>query len=174
MESLIYEEEKLMTREYLDFFDIESFINWKLVEDVCLNEEASRSKNITIYKNRGDEKFYMTPPWDLDAWTFGCYEHDTIYTDLYTIYFYKLLKEPFFVSRLKEKWGIYKDVWRRDIPIFIDATYKRIRRSALRNELMWPEWHSIFSYKNYDECVDEMKNNFIRQVDYMNTIIEFY
>lgn len=174
MESLIYDDDKLMTCEYMNFFDIESFIDWKLVEDVCLNEEASRSKNISIYKNRGDDKFYMTPPWDLDAWTFGCREKDVIHTDLYTIYYYKLLKEPHFVMRLKEKWQAYKDVWASDVPVFIDDTYQRIRRSALKNEQMWPEWHEIYGNKIFDECVMEMKNVFLRQIDYMDKVIENY
>lgn len=174
MESLIYDEDKLMNCEYMQYFDIETFINWKLVQDVCLNEEASRSKNIMVYKNRGDDRFYMAPPWDLDAWTFGCREKDVMHTDKFTIYYYKLLKEPNFVLRLKEKWNIYKEIWKNEIPLYIDKAYNAIRRSALRNEQIWPEWNSIYNGKQYDECVHEMKSNLIRQIDYMDNNIMNY
>lgn len=174
MESLIYNKEKLMTCEYMEYLDIESFINWKLVEDLCLNEESMRSKNISIYKNRGDNRFYMAPPWDFDAWSFGCLSHDLIYTNNFTIYYYKLLTEPNFVARLKDKWQAYKNVWKSEIPIYIEKTYQTIRRAALRNEEMWPEWNEIYDNISYDECVKNMMISYERQIDYMDSIIETY
>lgn len=104
MESLIYEDDSLKTGKYRDYFDLETAINWKLVEDLCLNEEASRTKNVNLYKKRFDKKFYVAPPWDFDAWTFGVQITKKMHTSTTTLYYYQSLKDDVFVKRLKEKW----------------------------------------------------------------------
>lgn len=173
MERRIYDEELLKTDEYLNYFDIETAINWLLVEDLCLNEEASRSKNLLMYKNRGDDKFYIAPPWDFDAWTFGIRDIDSVYAKTSGLYFYKLFNNDTFVKRVKEKWNLYKPIWEEQIPAYMDYLYNKVKRSAKRNELMWPNWHTVNCYpeKSYDQLYEEMKQSFFRQLEYMNNEI---
>lgn len=65
LETLI--RDSLDTGRYRDYFDIESAVNWWLVQEVCSNEEASRTKNVYLYKPSGGNKLMMGPPWDFDA-----------------------------------------------------------------------------------------------------------
>lgn len=174
LESLIYDDEKLLTGKYRKYLDIETAINWWLIEELCLNEEASRTKNLYMYKNRNDEKFYIGPPWDFDAWTFGLTGTRKFYAKSDAFYYSQLFKDPYFVNRVKEKWRQYKTQWKYHIPIFIDAQYTLIHNAAERNETMWTEWHPVNQYpeKTYHQLVLDIKQAFIDQLDWMDAEID--
>lgn len=175
MESLIYDDDKLRTGAYRDLLDIETAINWYLVEELSTNEEAVRSKNIYLYKDRND-KFRLGPPWDFDAWSFGQTATEWHNCNSWCLYYRQLLKDPVFVQRLKEKWAIYKPLWEERIPQFIDAKRAEIYRSAVRNERMWPDWTDVNLYPGqpYEVCVDWMKALFLRQLYWLDTEINSY
>ncbi len=159
MEEVIADDELVKKGIYRDLLDIESAINWFLVEEIAANEEASRTKNFTLYKDRGD-KFRVGPPWDFDAWTFGQAGTDAYMCRFWSFYYPQLLKDPVFVKRFKEKWAIYKPIWIERIPEFMTTQYLMIYRSAIRNEKMWDNWHSInqypeLSYAGYCDLLDD-------------------
>lgn len=64
-------------------------------------------------------------------------------------------------------------MWEAKIPEFINEKYIEIRRSALRNEVMWPEWIPFFNVeqKSYENIIDDMKKSFIDQLNFMDTYI---
>ena len=177
LELSLSKDDELLAGNYRKFLDIESFIDWYLVENLCLNEEASRIKNLTLYKDRDSSvsggRFTIGPPWDFDAWTFGLKGKKKLYVND-TWYFQRLLKDPIFVQRLKEKWKEYIEKWKYSIPSYIDEQYTLIRNSALRNEVMWNDWSYVNRYPqiSYDQLVKEMKETFIEQLEWMNNIIE--
>lgn len=173
MEKLIWNEDSLKKGVYRDYFDIETAINWWLVQEGALNEEATRTKNVYMYKDRGG-KFMMGPPWDFDAWTFGLYGTSHFYCTKTALYFENLFKDPYFVKRMKEKWAEYKPLWLDRIPKFIDSQYQLIRRAAERNDKMWPEFcpETKADEKSYEQNVMEMKEAFIKQVEWMDESIK--
>lgn len=169
MEALLANEEQLLEGTYRDYFDIETAINWWMVEEASLNEEASRTKNVYLYKDRND-KFRIGPPWDFDAWSFGFYGTSHFFCTKTALYFGQLFKDPVFINRLKEKWAVTKNVWLEQIPAFIDGQYDLIRRSAERNEMMWPDYCEEFNTteKTYHQSVIEMKEAFLTQLEWMD------
>lgn len=166
-------ERKLMASEtnndYRDYFDIETAINWWITEELTINDEASRSKNMYIYKN-GDGKFTVGPPWDFDAWTFGSDKGNGFSVKDYSPYYRCLFGDSFFVKRLKEKWAEFMPILRVRIPEFIENEYIMIENSARRNELLWTDWHPVYDYPNktYSQVVDDMKRSFISQLLWMD------
>ncbi len=169
MESLMWDDDSLKTGKWMDYLDIESAVNLWLVEELAGNEEASRSKKIYIYKDRGDKKFRFGPPWDFDAGAFG--DNKVFYCDKTTVYFRQLFKDSVFRKRVQEKWIKYYPIWKQKIPEFIDNRYSEISRSALRNEtFIWTMWYERYEYpqKTYREIVDKMKQIFIERLEWMN------
>lgn len=173
VEKLIWDEDSLKEGIYRKYFDIETAINWWLVQEATLNEEATRSKNIYMYKDRGG-KYMIGPPWDFDAWTFGLYGTSHFYCTKTALYYENLLKDPFFINRLKEKWAFYKPIWLDKIPKFIDDQYQLIKRAALRNDKMWPNFcpETMADTKTYEQNVMEMKDAFIKQIEWMDHSIQ--
>ena len=86
------------------------------------------------------------------------------------VYFPQLFKDPIFIARFKEKWNIYKTLWKEHIPNYVDQLYLQIHKSAERNEQMWPEWHKFnkFGEISYKELIDKLKESFIEQVEWMD------
>ena len=125
-----------------------------------------------MYKERNDEHFYIGPPWDFDAWTFGLYDGPRkLYATTWTLYYRQLFTDPVFINRVKEKWLDIYPRWKSEIPIYIDERYEYIRKSAIRNEsLLWNNWHRVNEYpqKEYRQVVEDMKNNYLIQLDWMN------
>lgn len=173
MESLIKSEEIDHTGLYRNYYDIETAIDWLLVEETALNEEASRSKNIYMYMDDSG-MFKMGPPWDFDAWTFGLYGTGHFYCTNRTLYYKSILKDNYFVNRLQEKWAKYKPIWLDKIPKFIDSQYTIIRRAAERNDMMWPDWcpENKASERTYKQSVEAMKEAFVEQINWMDTKIQ--
>lgn len=166
----ILHENSLKEGLYRDYLDWETAINWYLVQEATINVEAWASRNLFLYKPRGDSKFYIGPPWDFDAWTFG---YRSVYTpeifDCKNIAFYYryLFNDPEFVSRLKEKWNnSIKDIWMDSIPKFIDAQYLYLHRSAERNERLFPQCHFDYNHPetSYKESVEHMKHGVIHDL----------
>ena len=172
MDSLIFNEENLHTGKYRNYFDIETAINWFLVEEVAQNEEASRSKNIYIYKD-DTGLWKMGPPWDFDAWTFGLYGTGHFYCTG-SLYFPSLLKDAYFVNRLKEKWNHYKQIWLEHIPHFIETQYEKIHLAAERNDLMWPDWcpENRAWERTYRQSIEAMKEAIVEQINWMDVKIQ--
>lgn len=164
LESLI--RDSIESGRYRDYFDIDTAIDWWLTEELCVNEEASRTKNVYLYKKGKDGKFCVGPLWDIDAWSFGTYGLEVFWAKDNSLYFNMLFKDPVFIKRVKEKWNKYKKVWSEQIPNYIDEQYHTIYRSAKRNEMIWPDW--IVPASSYEQSVQEMKEAFVTQLNWMD------
>ncbi|MBR1639806.1 MAG: CotH kinase family protein [Treponema sp.] len=173
VESLLYSDNNLEAHDYEQYLDLDSIINWWFVEEIALNEEAARSKNLYIYKKRGDNKLYFGPPWDLDAWTFGIRGTKRFFAKP-SFYYAQLFKDPSFVNKVKEKWLEYKPIWEERIPLFIEEQYELIHRAAERNETMWTDWNPVNNYetKTYEQLIKDMKNSFFIQLEWMDSEIK--
>lgn len=156
--------------KYRDIFDIETAIDWWFTEELCINEEASRTKNVYLYKKGKNGKICVGPVWDLDAWSFGTYGKRLFWAKDNALYYKYLFKDPVFVNRVKEKWTEYKPIWEEKIPKFIDDQYRLIYKSAKRNELMWPDW--IVPADSYEQSVEQMKDAFMQQLNWMDEQIQ--
>ena len=110
------------------------------------------------------------PPWDLDARTFGLNGTNKWSVKNSAVYFPQLFKDPVFITRFKEKWEMYKSLWKEHIPDYINQQYKKIHKSAERNEQMWPEWHKLNQYGKitYKELIENMINSFNSQIEWMD------
>ena len=84
------------------------------------------------------------------------------------------MKDPYFVSRLKEKWNEYKPKFESEIPNYIVEQYNKIYNSALRNDAMWPNWITYFNpeERSYEDIVTDMINAFKTQLSWMDSQIQ--
>lgn len=169
VERLISDPDSLAAGKYRELFDIETAINWWLIQEVTLNEESSRSKNIYMYKVRNG-KFVVGPPWDFDAWTFGMYGTRHFYCTKRAFYIRYLLQDPVFLQRTREKWAEYKAIWKENMGSFLVSQRNWIIRAAERNEKMWPEYHTL-NFANewtYLRSTQEMFGALIDQINWMD------
>lgn len=89
---------------------------------------------------------YVGPPWDFDAGTFGIPPRENMfYTINSGLYIPQMMKDSVFRYRLKEKWEMYKDIWKYEIPKFVDNQFNLLYKSAIRNEEIWKEGDGLDS-----------------------------
>lgn len=167
IESLIYNDSILQTGKYRNYYDIESAIDWLLIELAINNDEIARSKNVYVYKKSWNSKLRMGPPWDFDFGTFEKNDNEGTFDYFINccLYFRKLRFDPVFCKRLKEKWNRYKKIWEEEVPLIIDKKYNQICRSAKRNERMW-QW--LDPEGAYDDHIKAMKSIFNRHINYLD------
>lgn len=145
---LIETDRKLYSDDWLDpitgyksMIDIESFVDWYLVNEISKNADANMYTSCYMNLKRGC-KLKMGPLWDFDV-AFGNYVHGN--EDLNKIenfriktapWFNRMFEDPEFVSLVKYKFNVYYS----NIPsIFetIDGYDSFQKRSCLKNNQIW-------------------------------------
>lgn len=96
------------------YLDLDSFVDWFLINDFSKNHDARFQASCFMYYDSGSQKLYMGPAWDFDlafgniAWD-DCEKTDEFW--VCTEYWYKeLWKLEKFRNAVKERWNEKKQV----------------------------------------------------------------
>lgn len=122
------------TEPYSAYLDVDSFIDWLFVFELVNGGGAIAPKDVYMHWDKGG-KLVAGPIWDFDWATFRTDRKGLYHSN--SMYYPYLLKDPAFVSRLKQKWSEEKPVFDA-IASHIDARIDEISASAERNIKMWP------------------------------------
>ncbi|MEN5194443.1 CotH kinase family protein [Sphingobacterium faecium] len=184
--------------EYGKYIDINSFINYWLVQELTENRDSRLPGSVYMYKGT-NKKLSIGPLWDFDQTTFtgssSWLHYDyTPSANEYTaleyrsLYYSQLFKDPKFKSKAKERWKEIYPTLLNDIPLFIDREYNLIGKSldlnwidigenntqgiwALTNEEMSSGGRNHDKNLKSKDAVDRLKSFYIRRVNWMNTEI---
>lgn len=95
-------------RGYAQYIDVQSFVNWYLINEITKNADAADLTSIYFYKSSG-KKLAIGPLWDFDL-AFGNLNYsDAQYPTGWWIrtnspWFAKLFQDPAFEARVKTRW----------------------------------------------------------------------
>ena len=113
--------------------DLDSFVDWYLVHELCYNLEPNHPKSCFFHVREG--RLIAGPIWDFDWYTFIPDQKDRGINR--SIYFQDLFGRSAFRSRLKERWNKLKPSF-ESLGDYVDARADWIRESERRNHGMWP------------------------------------
>lgn len=91
------------------YIDLNSFIDWFLINDFSKNHDAKFQASCFMYYNTADSKLYMGPAWDFDlafgniSWD-GCEQTDGFWVST-NGWYQKLMTLSLFKAALKERWN---------------------------------------------------------------------
>jgi len=134
---------------YRDLIDVESVINYIIVNEVAFNLEIGYPKSVFMYRDKG-KKIKMGPVWDFD-WGFGFnYEvDDAAYftpsprlgfpnrtSHIGHSFFARFFDDPEFRRQYKERWNAVKNN-ELLLDSFIDQKAAKIYKSQLWNVQRW-------------------------------------
>lgn len=168
VEEMLYREDPA-TSDYKSLIDIDTYIDWFLVNEMCGNLEPFHPKSSFMYKDRGG-KLCAGPCWDFD---WGTFTKATGWSDVTSLWYPKLLSDPAFVARLKEKWAESMDDF-LDVLDFIDDLSGLVGSSVERDVQDWPLDGSTV---NRDEGVTlgtattRIKTNLRKKIEWMDKSI---
>lgn len=133
MEASLYSNSRFAAREYTEYLDVDSFIDWWLVHEITGNSEPKHPKSSYMHRNTGG-KLTMGPVWDFDWETFKPHQYYQIKDKMY---YGRLFQDAQFKQRVKERWNDLEAGF-REIPAYIESEAARIKSSESMNHEMWP------------------------------------
>ena len=169
LEASLVDEERFKAREYENYIDVESFIDWWFVHELTDNSEPNHPKSTYMYKDQGG-KLFAGPVWDFDWGTF-CTASE--YSIKNALYYSRLFKNKTFVARVKERWSLLKPEFEK-IPTFIESEAKRITPSEKMNHSMWPITRVVNGDESltFDDAVQRMKSIYEQKVKWLDEAIK--
>ena len=161
-------EKAVYNRKAAEYVDLEIAAKYLVVYEIFKNDEIGYPKSFKMYKTNG-EKYVLGPLWDFDVamgkiWLGECYNHDYIDQSVWKNQLLRYLSlDPIF----KEYFTINLKFIIDKIPeliIFIDDYSKEIRESAVRNQMLYPE------YEDFDESLIKLKDWLIKRSENLKTL----
>ncbi|MCR4808672.1 MAG: CotH kinase family protein [Prevotella sp.] len=169
-ERLLADDHALAVGSYRDKLDIQSFVDWWIINELCHNKEVGKPKSVYMYKER-QQPLKAGPVWDFDYSTFTL--RDNIFVAEHFPYLKRLFLSPDFRRMACERWYALKPAF-DTIPDYIDRQARQLTLSQEQNIRMWP----ISSKGNsdeqlpYDEAISRMKQAFRLRLQVMDDFIE--
>ncbi len=173
LEEVLYDDERFAAREYEDYLDVDSFIDWWFVHELTGNTEPQHPKSTYMYKDRLG-KMHAGPVWDFD-WATFVPSKTSSYGATSATYYQRLFTDPIFKARVKERWTILKPNF-ETVPAYIDAEADKLRVSDEINSVMWPidKTTNGDETMTYQAAIDRMKASYTAKLNWLDAKIQQY
>lgn len=159
---------------YKKYFDIQSFVDWYLINEITKNRDAIFFSS--CYMNVApNEKIKMGPIWDFDI-AFGNddFAHIRQPEGFYiknSVWIKRMFDDPEFVSLVKERFT-YFNSRRTDIMKKINSTSAMLKWSIVENNNKWKNlyvqtWPNYAVWGSYDNEIVYMKNWLNARMDWL-------
>ncbi len=155
--------------EISTLIDVDSFIDWWLVNELVQNYEAVHPKSSYMHKDRNGV-LRAGPLWDFDYGTFIGTSQQWIIIN--SIYYGDLFRNSLFKMKAKERWLSHKPALEA-LADFIDSTESAISESAEINQKLWPtpdEPNSEGSL-NYKGAVNRLRRSYLSRLRWIDSQI---
>lgn len=183
LEAKLFEDD-YPNNDFMYYIDVQSFIDFIMVNDIVQNGEILHPKSMYWHKQKAGVKISLGPLWDFD-WAFGfkieteqyfmSYD-ELIFADMPwvatpgTKLMSKLFESPEFRALYKRRWNEnYSTIL--SMNDFIDAYAKKVEQSAELNAEIWG-WKG--NDPDYMTEIARMKQWWIDRVNFLNSNIQNY
>jgi hypothetical protein len=161
---------------YAKYIDVESFINWYLVNEITKNTDAKFAKSVFMYKPRNG-KLFMGPVWDFDIGignvNYGAGKQAEGWYIRDASWFQRLFDDPAFSQKVKDRWN---ELINKEIKVVmneIDKTAAYLEVSQTQNFNLWEilnkeVWPNPVVTGSYEGEVKYMKTWLNTRIDWMD------
>ena len=165
LESALYDDVRFAAREYEEYMDVESFVDWWLVMELTGIWEPNHPKSCYMHKDKGG-KLTAGPVWDFDWETYVPMNWFRIKDALY---YGRLFQDPKFKTTVKERWEKFNADF-RTLPDFIRSEAELIRGSEKMNHEMWPITQVVNQDEglSFDDAVDRMISAYESKLNWLD------
>lgn len=123
---------------YKQYIDLQSFVDYWLIYELCINHELANPGSVYMWKNR-NSKLHAGPLWDFDYGTFSYFFSPDAEGKLFmteAIWYEQLTKDPEFRALAKQRWKALKGSL-HTLPTTLLSESERLTLSAKYNFKMW-------------------------------------
>ena len=183
IETAIFSRNKSPGTGYDSLIDLDSMINWYLVEEVMKNVDSVFASSVYLYKDR-NAKMKMGPLWDFDLGA-GNVDYEPLamgptgwYVQAQAAWFEALFKDRDFRKRVKARWAVLKPRM-QGIDAYIVAQEARLAQSQAENFKRWPTlnewvWPNAVVLGSHPAEVDYLRNWLRKRIAWMDRSIAKY
>lgn len=162
---------------YAKYINVESFINWYLVQELVKNQDAQNFSSIFYYKDRNG-KLGMGPLWDFDL-SMGNVDY-SIAMDAqgwwvkHGPWFTRLFDDPAFEEKVKKRWAAIRHKEVEDLLKNIDKQAAKLALAQKQNFSVWKildkkVWPNPQVYYTYDAEVDQIKKWLKTRIEWLDS-----
>lgn len=177
LEALIHSKEFLDPETgYMNYVDRQSFVDYWIIYEVCLNHEIGNPGSVYMHKDRGG-LLTAGPIWDFDWGTFSYNVSTWADGKLYlqgTLWYGRMFGDPEFKALAKERWAdIYPRL--RSLVEFFDQEADYLKWAAVKNFALWnPQDTGGVNGDEllpWSEAVARMRSIYIDRIEDINSLI---
>jgi hypothetical protein len=128
---------------YKQYFDIDSYINWYLVNEIIANPDTFWSTY--MYKDRDNAKIYTGPVWDFDIAANNDIRLGNVVNALMIdaahepkVWIRRLMEDPAFRIAIRNRWNAVKTDKVKTITTYVDELAAKLSISQKTNFIAWP------------------------------------
>lgn len=162
-------------KHYSELFDMDSLVDYWLVQEIFFNEDAMK-KSTYLYKDNND-LFKMGPIWDMD-WSSGAYQSSARpYDQWQTLYFsgeaqvdqwYKaLVQDPYFLKEVQNRYWELRDNKIQEMLNSMDTISENILESANASLAAWNQG-------SYSKPLNDLKSWMTSRIAFMDGKMKSY
>ncbi|WP_199117647.1 CotH kinase family protein [Pedobacter sp. ASV28] len=162
---------------YAKYIDVESFINWFLVQELVKNQDAQNFSSIFYYKDRNG-KLGMGPLWDFDL-SMGNIDYSiTVDPQGWWIkhgpWFTRLFDDPVFEAKVKARWREIRHKEVEDMLKNIDTQASKLALAQKQNFAIWKildkkVWPNPEIYYTYNGEVNQIKKWLKTRIEWLDS-----
>lgn len=163
------------TNGYAKYLDAQSFVDYWLVYELCINHELGNPGSVYMHKDRGG-KLVAGPVWDFDWGTFSYAASPHAQGKLFmtgAIWYRRLFEDPAFKALAKERWQALHSKF-ASVGDYIDEQYEYLGESAKKNFAIWnPATTGNVNgdvYLSFDDAVARLRSIYVQRVEALDAI----
>jgi len=176
---------------YAAYIDVESFVNFYIVQELAKNVDGNTRRSSFITKEKG-KKLKMYHVWDFDL-SFGNADYfpsaigngpKGLWVRYYGPYdknsgwYYRLFEDDAFKKKVKERWDeVYPQLER--VPEYIDIMVEELGDAPTKNFSKWTilnqyVWPNVKVTGSYSKEIEYLKSFYTERLEYLNGEIQKY
>lgn len=168
---------------YRKYFDIDSIIDWYLINELAKNVDGANFSSIYFYYDPSDALIHMGPIWDFDISAGninydGCDDYHDLYIRNNSIWINRMSKDPYFREKVEERWNEKKNEILETINTTIDEEATKLNTAADMNfnkweilgQYVWPNPDGYQYRTEYSQEVAYFKNWLLNRYNYLNSV----
>lgn len=162
---------------YRQYIDVESFIDWYLVNEITKNRDGIFYSSCYMYFDQADQLYHMGPIWDFDL-SLGNINYDGCGdTNGFHVknakWISRLFEDPAFVDAVKARWNEKKDEF-ESLLTFIDTRVLDLSDARDANFEKWPiteQWQWSPAQGSYEAEINYLKTWYADRLDWLDANI---
>jgi len=160
---------------YAGFIDVDSFIDWYMINEISKNVDAKSFSSIYMHMIPG-KKMKMGPIWDFDLGfgnvNYSSAEHPEGFRIKDNPWISRMFEDPSFVAKVKERFLYYRANEALMLSTIDDSSAK-LNRSQYENNRVWHTlgtyiWPNPVWYGTHQEEVDRLKGWIVERMDWLD------